>query len=49
MNLFIQIKDGMPINYPAFEDNLIEAFGRVPDDWSLLFESRALKLAFMRY
>ena len=29
----IQVKDGMCINHPAFEDNLIEAFGEVPVDW----------------
>lgn len=33
MNLFIQVEDGQPINHPAFEDNLIQAFGAVPDHW----------------
>ena len=33
MNLFIQIEDGQPVNHPALEDNLIEAFGAVPDHW----------------
>lgn len=33
MNLYIEIKDGQPINHPAFEDNLIEAFGQVPSNW----------------
>lgn len=33
MNLYIQIKNGQPINHPAFEDNLIEAFGSVPSNW----------------
>jgi len=33
MNLFIQIEDGQPINHPAFEDNLIQAFGAVPGYW----------------
>lgn len=33
MNLFIQIENGQPINHPAFEDNLIQAFGAVPDHW----------------
>jgi hypothetical protein len=33
MNLFIQIENNQPINHPAFEDNLIQAFGAVPDHW----------------
>jgi hypothetical protein len=33
MKLFIQVKDGMCVNHPALEENLIEAFERVPDDW----------------
>jgi hypothetical protein len=33
--LYIQIVGGRPVNHPAFENNLIEAFGSVPDDWVL--------------
>lgn len=33
MKLFIQVKDGQPVNHPAFEENLIQAFGQVPNDW----------------
>lgn len=33
MNLYIQIKNGQPINHPAFEDNLLQAFSKVPTDW----------------
>jgi hypothetical protein len=33
MNLYIQIENGQPINHPAFENNLIEAFGQVPSYW----------------
>ena len=33
MNLYIQIENGQPVNHPAFEDNLIEAFGVIPDNW----------------
>lgn len=33
MKLFIQIENGQCVNHPAFEQNLIEAFGRVPDNW----------------
>lgn len=33
MNLYIQVENGEPINHPAFEDNLIQAFGAVPSNW----------------
>ena len=33
MNLYIQIENGQPINHPAFEDNLIDAFNEVPATW----------------
>ena len=33
MNLYIQTQDGQPINHPAWEDNLIEAFGSIPENW----------------
>lgn len=33
MNLFIQVKNGCTVNHPAFESNLIEAFGAVPPNW----------------
>jgi len=33
MNLYIQVENGEPINHPAFEDNLIQAFGSVPSNW----------------
>jgi hypothetical protein len=33
MNLYIQIENGSPVNHPAFEDNLIQAFGAVPSHW----------------
>lgn len=33
MNLFIQVENGHTINHPAFEDNLIQAFGHVPGNW----------------
>ena len=33
MNLYIQIENENPINHPAFEDNLISAFGSIPADW----------------
>lgn len=34
MNLYIEIdSSGNPINHPAFEDNLIQAFGGIPAHW----------------
>lgn len=33
MTLFIQIENGEPVNHPAFEGNLIQAFGSVPTNW----------------
>ena len=33
MNLYIEIENGQPKNHPAFENNLIEAFGFVPMHW----------------
>ena len=33
MALFIETKDGQPVNHPAFEDNLMQAFGQIPDHW----------------
>ena len=34
MKLYIQTQDGQPINHPAFEDNLLQAFGGlIPAHW----------------
>ena len=33
MNLYIQLKDAVPVNHPATEENLIQVFGSVPSDW----------------
>jgi hypothetical protein len=33
MNLYIQIKNNQPVNHPAYEDNLIQAFGAIPAEW----------------
>lgn len=32
-NLYIQVENTLPINHPAYESNLIQAFGVVPLDW----------------
>ena len=33
MNLYIETQDGQPVNHPAFEDNLVQAFGSIPAHW----------------
>jgi hypothetical protein len=33
MNLYIETEDGVAKNHPALEDNLIQAFGSVPEEW----------------
>jgi hypothetical protein len=33
MSLYIQVENGQTVNHPAFEDNLIQAFGSVPANW----------------
>lgn len=33
MNLYIETENGQTKNHPAFEDNLMQAFGRIPDHW----------------
>lgn len=33
MKLYIQTQGGQPINNPAFEDNLMQAFGSIPKTW----------------
>lgn len=33
MNLYIETENGVTKNHPAFEDNLLQAFGSIPDTW----------------
>ena len=33
MNLYIETKNGAIKNHPAFEDNILQAFGFIPDHW----------------
>jgi hypothetical protein len=35
MILYIEIENEIPKNHPAFEDNLIQAFGEIPLSWEL--------------
>lgn len=34
MNLYIEIENDQPKNHPAFEDNLLQAFGAIPEHWA---------------
>ena len=33
MNLYIETENGVTKNHPAFEDNLMQAFGEIPAHW----------------
>lgn len=33
MNLYIETENGVAKNHPAFEDNLIQVFGTIPEHW----------------
>ena len=33
MNLYIETENGQTKNHPAFEDNLLQAFGAIPAHW----------------
>jgi hypothetical protein len=33
MNLYIETENGVTKNHPAFEDNLLQAFGEIPAHW----------------
>jgi len=33
MNLYIQVKNGQPINHPATEENLLHALGAIDNTW----------------
>ena len=35
MNLYIETENGTTKNHPAFEDNLLQAFGTIPSHWEL--------------
>lgn len=33
MKLYIKVENNQPLKHPAFEDNLIQAFGSIPAEW----------------
>lgn len=33
MNLYIKVENGIPIDHPAIESNLLDAFGEIPNNW----------------
>lgn len=47
MNLYIETENGQIKNHPAFEDNLIQAFGFVPNHWEPF--NRVLKPKVSQY
>ena len=32
-SLYIQVENGEPVNHPALESNLLDAFGSIPSNW----------------
>jgi len=39
MNFYIQVENGVTVNHPAAEDNLLEAFGKIPSNWELIIRN----------
>jgi hypothetical protein len=35
MALFLKIENGQPINHPAYDFNLVHAFGQIPEGWTM--------------
>jgi hypothetical protein len=33
MKLYIQVENGNTVNHPALKDNLLQVFGRIPENW----------------
>jgi hypothetical protein len=33
MELYIQVENDKPVNHPALKENLLQAFGTIPDNW----------------
>lgn len=44
MNLYIETENGQIKNHPAFEDNLIQAFGSVPEHWEPFVRIKAPRI-----
>lgn len=47
MNLYINVENDQPIGHPAFEQNLLEVFGEIPQGWELFL--RVKKPALEEY
>ena len=41
MNLYIETENGQFKNHPAYEENLIQAFGQIPEHWELFIRLEA--------
>ena len=44
MNLYIETENGVTKNHPALEDNLIQAFGSVPEHWEPFIKTESPEL-----
>jgi len=49
MAFYIQVIDGVPVNHPALEENLIDAFGSVPEGWELFVKKPSPRLTPYQY
>jgi len=49
MKLYIEIENGQAKNHPAFEDNLIQAFGAIPAQWEPFIRVPKPKPEISRY
>jgi hypothetical protein len=48
MKLYIETENGQVKNHPAFEDNLIQAFGAIPPHWELFVRTPRPPLSFFK-
>ncbi len=44
MELYIQVENGNTVNHPALRDNLLQAFGTIPDNWQPFVRVNSPKL-----
>lgn len=49
MNLYIQVQNGVPINHPATEENLILCFKQIPEGWEPFVRTPHPKLTPYQY
>jgi hypothetical protein len=49
MAMYIQVENGLPVNHPALEENLIASFGMIPEGWEPFVRTAAPKLGPYQY